>query len=49
MKQDHQQFTNLQFKELPAPLPAGERVIWQGKPSFKGLALRSYHIREDAI
>jgi len=38
-----------QFKELPAPLPAGERVIWQGKPSFKGLALRSFHIREVAI
>jgi Bacterial PH domain len=38
-----------QFKELPAPLPSGERVIWQGKPSFKGLALRSFHIREVAI
>jgi hypothetical protein len=38
-----------QFKELPAPLPVGERVIWQGKPSFSGLALRSFHIREVAI
>jgi len=38
-----------QFKELPSPLPAGERVIWQGKPSFSGLALRSFHIREVAI
>jgi hypothetical protein len=49
VKQDHQQFKDLQFKELPAPLPVGERVIWQGKPSFKGLALRSFHIREVAI
>lgn len=49
MKQDHDQFRNLQFKELPAPLPVGERVIWQGKPSFRGLALRSFHIREVAI
>jgi len=49
VKQDHQQFKNLQFKELPAPLPVGERVIWQGKPTFKGLALRSFHIREVAI
>jgi hypothetical protein len=49
VKQDYTQFKNLQFKELPAPLPAGERVIWQGKPSFKGLALRSFHIREVAI
>jgi hypothetical protein len=38
-----------QFSELPAPLPVGERVIWQGKPSFRGLALRSFHIREVAI
>jgi Bacterial PH domain len=37
-----------QFKELPAPLPVGERVIWQGKPSFTGLALRAFHIREVA-
>ena len=44
MKQDFNQ-----FKELPAPLPVGERVIWQGKPTFKGLALRSFHIREVAI
>ena len=44
MKQDFSQ-----FKELPAPLPEGERVIWQGKPAFKGLALRSFHIREVAI
>ena len=49
VKQDYQQFRNLQFKELPAPLPVGERVIWQGKPTFKGLALRSFHIREVAI
>jgi hypothetical protein len=49
VKQDYQQFKDLQFKELPAPLPSGERVIWQGKPSFKGLALRSFHIREVAI
>jgi hypothetical protein len=38
-----------QFKELPAPLPVGERVIWQGKPSFRGLALRAFHIKEVAI
>ena len=44
MKQDFDQ-----FKELPAPLPVGERVVWQGKPSFAGLALRSFHIREVAI
>lgn len=34
---------------LPAPLPAGERVIWQGKPSARGLALRAFHIRAVAV
>jgi hypothetical protein len=38
-----------QLRELPAPLPDGEHVIWQGKPTFKGLALRGFHIREVAI
>jgi hypothetical protein len=36
-----------QFHEHP--LPEGERVIWQGRPSFKGLALRSFHIREAGV
>jgi hypothetical protein len=49
VKQDHRQFSDTAFKELPAPLPAGERVIWQGKPSFTGLAFRSFHIREVAV
>lgn len=49
MKQDHAQFNHPQFKELPTPLPVGERVIWQGKPAFSGLALRSFHIREVAV
>ena len=44
MKHDHGQ-----FNELPAPLPQGERVIWQGKPSVKGLALRAFHVREVPI
>ncbi len=38
-----------QFQELPAPLPAGERLIWQGRPTYKGLALRAFHIREVGI
>jgi hypothetical protein len=49
VKQDHRQFSDSTFKQLPAPLPAGERVIWQGKPSFTGLALRAFHIREVAV
>ena len=38
-----------QFQELPSSLPEGERLIWQGRPTFKGLALRAFHIREVGI
>lgn len=38
-----------QFQELPSPLPEGERTIWRGRPTFKGLALRAFHIREVGI
>ena len=34
-----------QFKLLPS-LPAGERLIWQGKPCVHGLAWRAFHVRE---
>lgn len=46
MKHDIKQFEASQLKELPAPLPDGERVIWQGRPTVKGLALRAFHGRE---
>ena len=38
-----------QFQELPSPLPVGERLVWQGRPTFNGLALRAFHIREVGI
>lgn len=44
MKHDHSQ-----FQELPSPLPEGERLIWRGRPTLKGLALRAFHIREVGI
>jgi len=31
------------------PLPSGERVLWQGRPLWRGLALHAFHIREVAI
>ncbi|MDB5656544.1 MAG: puhB [Tardiphaga sp.] len=34
------------FGQLPAPLPAGERLIWQGRPCVHGLAWRAFHVRE---
>jgi hypothetical protein len=30
---------------LPAPLPAGEALLWQGAPCFSGLARRALHLR----
>ncbi len=32
---------------LPEPLPAGERLIWQGRPDWRRLAREAFHI--DAI
>lgn len=31
---------------LPAPLPQGERLLWQGSPEWKALAIRAYHVRK---
>lgn len=34
---------------LPAPLPPGERILWQGSPEWKALALRAMRLRGIAI
>lgn len=34
---------------LPENLPAGEKILWQGAPSWKGLAIRVLHARAVAI
>lgn len=31
---------------LPERLPANERILWQGAPDLKSLALRTFHIRK---
>jgi hypothetical protein len=33
---------------LPEELPAGERLLWQGAPSWRALARRSLHVRKVA-
>ncbi len=30
---------------LPEPLPAGERILWQGSPDWKQLAVDAFHVR----
>lgn len=34
---------------LPERLPAGERILWQGSPDFRTVALRVFHVRKVAI
>lgn len=34
---------------LPEPLPAGERLLWQGRPDWRRVALRAFHVRKLAI
>jgi len=32
--------------DLPEPLPAGERVLWRGRPDWRALAVSAFHIRK---
>ena len=34
---------------LPEPLPAGERLLWQGEPDWRLLARHGFHIRKFAL
>jgi len=34
---------------LPEPLPRGERLIWQGSPDFRMLAIHAFHVRKLAL
>lgn len=34
---------------LPAPLPGGETVLWQGSPDWRQLALHAFHVRKIAV
>ena len=34
---------------LPALLPAGEEILWQGKPAWRSLAVNAFHVRKVAL
>ncbi len=34
---------------LPSALPPGERVIWQGRPSWRHLAVHAFHVRKITV
>ena len=44
----HDDFDFEPVRGLPARLPQGERLLWQGAPDWKSLALRGYHVRKIA-
>jgi len=44
----HDDFAFEPKRGLPAVLPPGERLLWQGTPNWRGLAVRSYHLRKIA-
>jgi hypothetical protein len=33
---------------IPAPLPPGEYLLWQGRPRWQALAVRAFHVRKVA-
>ena len=46
---DHDDFDFEDSPGIPAPLPVGEHVLWQGSPDFKETAKHAFHIRKIAI
>lgn len=49
---DRQPTNDLDFEAscgLPEPLPAGERLLWQGAPEWRAMALRTFHLRKAAL
>jgi hypothetical protein len=45
----HDDFDFEPIRGLPALLPPGETLLWQGEPDWKSLAIRAYHVRKVAV
>jgi hypothetical protein len=45
----HDDFEFEPQRGIPAPLPEGERLLWQGGPRWQSLAVRAYHVRKVAV
>ncbi|MCU0886217.1 MAG: PH domain-containing protein, partial [Beijerinckiaceae bacterium] len=45
----HDDYAGEPIPGLPADLPEGERLLWQGSPAWMSLAIRAFHIRKVAI
>lgn len=40
------EFHHEPVRGLPAELPAGERILWQGSPEWTDLAISAFHVRK---
>lgn len=45
MTQHHDDYATEPVLGLPEKLPPGEEILWQGSPSWTGLAIRALHVR----
>jgi hypothetical protein len=45
----HDDFDFEPIRGLPAALPAGEALLWQGSSNWTCLAVRAYHVRKVAV
>lgn len=45
----HDDFDFETQRGLPSPLPVGERLLWQGAPDWRALALHGYRVRAFAV
>lgn len=45
----HDDFDFEPLRGLPAALPEGEVLLWQGSANWKSLAIRAYHVRKVAV
>ncbi len=47
--QPHHEYEFEAAPGLPETLPAGEHILWQGRPDWKRLAIDAFHLRRIAI
>jgi hypothetical protein len=45
----HDDFAFEKIRGLPADLPRGEELLWQGSPTWKSLAIHTYYVRLIAL
>lgn len=46
---NHDDFAFEPIRGLPAELPQGEELLWQGSPRWQSLAVRGFHVRKVAV